>query len=276
MTGRAKWMASVGLVAALGAGAAVGVATSASAKPKPVHATAVTPPVTSASFTFSATVSGIAKNIGAITLAGSGLADLENDDVSLSVSLPGSVARLIPGGTATPEVVNAVFSGGTVYAEIPSLSTLLGTPWISVALPSSATSAIPGVFTKVGGALGDVNEILAFAKSHHASVHPLGSSTVDNTSVTGDRVTAHVKRVGIVATLWADSSDRLVQATVGARRGSFEVSAVVNFTGYDATVAITVPAPSQVKAIPLSIVTSVLGGLLDHAKTGRHGGKKTV
>ena len=166
-----------------------------------------------------------------------------------------------------------MLSGGTVYAEIPSLSTLLGAPWISVALPSSATAAIPGVFTQVGGALGDVNEILAFAKSHHASVHSLGSSMVDGTSVTGDRVKAHVEGLNLVAASWADSSDRLVQATVGARHGAFDISAVVNFTGYDAPVTITAPPPSQVKAIPLSVVTSVLGGLLDHAKLGKHGGK---
>ena len=93
--------------------------------------------------------------------------------------------------------------------------------------------------------------------------------------MTGSRVTAHVKRLNLVATLWADSSDRLVQADVGAttRRG-LDVSAVVNFTGYDATVTITVPSPSQVKAIPLSVVTSVLGGLFDHVKLGKHGGRK--
>jgi len=270
-----KWMASVGLVAVLGVGTAAGIATSAAAKPKPVHSTVATAPVTTASFSFTASVSGIAKNLGAITVTGSGAADLVNDAVSLSVTLPGSVARLIPGGSATPEVVNAVLSGGTVYVEVPSLAALLGAPWISVALPSSANAAIPGVFTKVGGALGDVNEILAFARSHHASVHSLGSSMVDETSVTGSRVTAHVKRLNLVATLWADSSDRLVQAIVGAttHRG-LDISAVVNFTDYDAPVTITAPPPSQVKAIPLSVVTSVLGGLLYHVKLGTHGGKK--
>jgi hypothetical protein len=47
----------------------------------------------------------------------------------------------------------------------------------------------------------------------------------------------------------------------------------VNFSNYDAPVTITVPPPSEVKAIPLSVITNVLGGLLDHAHLGKHGTK---
>ena len=110
--------------------------------------------------------------------------------------------------------------------------------------------------------------------SHHAAVHSLGSSTVDNTSVTGSRITAHVKGLNIAATLWADSSNRLVQASVRATtHRSLGISAVVNFSGYGAPVTITVPPSSQVKAIPLSVVTTVLGGLLHHAHVARHGAR---
>ena len=275
VTRRLKGMASIGLVAALGIAASVGLASSAAAKPRPVRATVVTAPVTTASFTFSATVSGIAKGVGAITVTGTGQVDLVNDAVSLSVTLPGSVAGLIPGGSAESEVITIVFSGGTIYAEVPSLATLLGAPWISVALPSTATTGIPGTFTEVAGALGDVNEILAFAHSHHAKVHSLGSSTVDNTSVTGSRITAHVKGLNVAATLWADSSNRLVQASVSAKtHRSVGISAIVNLSGYGAPVTITVPPSSQVKAIPLSVVTSVLGGLLQHAHVARHGANR--
>jgi hypothetical protein len=146
-----------------------------------------------------------------------------------------------------------------------------------VALPSSATTAIPGIFTTVGGALGDVNEILTFAQSHHASVHSLGSSTVDSTSVTGSQISAHVKGLNISAVLWANSSDQLVQAKVNAAVGAHHIgiSAVVDVTGYDAPVAITVPPASQVRAIPLSVITNVLGGLLHNVHLGLgHGAKK--
>ncbi len=275
VTRRVRWLASLGLVAALGIGSAAGVATGAAArtKPKPVQSAVVSAPVTTASFSFTASVSGIVKHLGTVSLTGTGQADLVNDAVSLSVTLPASLSSLIPGGSATPEVVNVVLSDGTVYAEVPALATLLGAPWISVALPSSATTAIPGIFTQVGAALGDVNDILAFARAHHASVHSLASSTVDATSVSGSRINAHLKGLGIAATLWADSSGRLVQATVHAALGALHrglvVSAVVNFTDYDAAVTVTPPPPSQVKAIPLSLITMFLGSSLHlgHAAT---------
>ena len=281
VTRRVKWLASLGLVATLGVGSATVLAPSASAKARhhvhvhtaPLTATA---PVTTASFTFSVGVSGIGKSLGTINLSGSGQADLVNDAVSASVTLPASVASLIPGGSGGPETINAVLSGGTVYVQIPSLATLLGKPWISLALPSSATTAIPGIFTTVGGALGDVNAILTYAQSHHAKVQSLGSSTVDGTSVTGSQVTAHVKGLKLSATLWANSSDQLVQAKVNATAGRhISISAVVDLTGYGAPVTITVPDPSLVRAIPLSVVTSVLGGLLHNVHFGLgHGAKK--
>ncbi len=279
VTRRLQWLASLGLVATLGIGAATALAPSASAKARPRHHRApvavtatATAPVTSASFTFTASVSGLTKSLGTIAVSGSGQVDLANDAGSLSVTLPASVANLIPGGSGGSEVVNVVLSGGTIYVQVPSLATLLGSPWISLALPSSATSAVPGIFTTVGGALGDVNEIVAFAQAHHAKVTSLGSSTVDSTSVTGSQITAHVKRLNIGATLWANASDQLVQATVngtfGAASHSGGISAVVNFSDYDAPVTITVPPSSEVKAIPLSLVTGVLGKLLPSTHLG--------
>lgn len=280
VTRRVKWLASLGLVATLGVGSATALAPSASAKARHHHhvhtAATSTGPVTTASFTFTVGVSGIGKSLGTINLSGSGQADFVNDAVSANVTLPASVAKLIPGGSGGPETIDVVLSGGTVYVQIPSLATLLGEPWISVALPSSATTAIPGIFTTVGGALGDVNEILTFAQSHHASVHSLGSSTVDGTSVTGSRVTAHVKGLKIEALLYANSSDQLVQAKVNAAVRHIGISAVVDLSGYDAPVTITVPPSSQVRAIPLSVVTSVLGGLLHNVHFGLGNGVKKL
>jgi hypothetical protein len=237
-----------------------------------VHTVASTPsaPASTVSFTFTASVSGIGKTLRAIKVTGSGQADFVTDAVSLAVNLPASVAKLIPGGTAAPETVNVVLSGGTIYAQVPALATLVGEPWISVALPAGANSAIPGIFTKVGGALGNVNEILAFAQSNHAKVHSLGSSRVDGTPVNGSRVTAHVKRLSIAADLWANSSGQLVQARVDAARRTLDISATVNLTGYNAPVTITAPPSSQVRAIPLSLITSALGGLVPSG----HGAKK--
>ena len=48
--------------------------------------------MTTASFSFTVWVRGIAKGLGTINLSGTGQADLVNDAVSLSVTLPASVA----------------------------------------------------------------------------------------------------------------------------------------------------------------------------------------
>ena len=263
-------LVSLGVVVALGVGSVALVESTAAARPKK-HATtalAVASPATTVSFTFSARVGGLTKT--PVSLTGSGQADFVNDALSATIEIPGSLARMIPGGNAGGEAVNVVLSGGTVYAEVPGLNTFTGTPWISVALPSSATSAIPGVFTEVAGALGNVNEIVSFAQAHHAKVTSLGSSTVNGTAVTGDQITVRYDGARIGARLWTASSGDLVQAVVGVGNGAHGISATVNLSGYGSPVTITVPAASQVKAIPLSLVESVLGGLLSKAHLGGH------
>jgi len=264
---RTKVLGSLGVVVALGVGSVALVGSSAAARPKK-HAAplAVASPASTVSFTFSARVGGLTKQ--AVSLTGSGQADFVRDTLSATVEIPGSLARLIPGGSAGGEAVNLVLSGGTVYAEVPGLSTFTGTPWISVALPAAATSALPGIFTEVAGALGNVNEILSFATAHHATVTSLGPSTVHGTAVTGDQVTARYDGVRIGARLWTATSGDLVQAVVGIGQGAHGVTATVNLSGYGAPVTITAPSPAQVKAIPLSLVESVLGGLMSKVHLG--------
>jgi len=48
-----------------------------------------------------------------VTITGNDAVDFTNDAVALTVDLRAVVAKLIPGGPASPEVVNAAFSGGT-------------------------------------------------------------------------------------------------------------------------------------------------------------------
>ena len=155
-----------------------------------------------------------------MTVTGSGQADFRNDSVALSVDVPGGVAKLIPGGSATPEVINVVETGGTVYLEVPNLASMVGKPWISVALPAKAKTTGKGALSKVAGALGDVSAIAQFAQSHNASVTPLKGEVVNGVPSTGTQIVAKLSHNGgsstVTATLWADSSDRLVQANVAA------------------------------------------------------------
>jgi hypothetical protein len=99
------------------------------------------------------------------------------------------VAKLIPGGSAAPEVINAVLSGGTVYVQVPSLASLIGEPWISVTLPTKVL-AHAAILTKVAAALGDVNAIDSFAQAHHATVTSLGTAMVDGVDATGTKFVA--------------------------------------------------------------------------------------
>jgi hypothetical protein len=180
------------------------------------------------------------------------------------------VAKLIPGGSAAPEVVKAVLSGGTVYVEVPSLATVVGEPWIAVSLPTRVL-ARAAMVTKVASALGDVDGIDSFAEAHHATVTSLGTAVVDGVDATGTKFVAALTHRGggstLTASVWANSSDQLVQANVsvppGSTNGSLGVTATANFTGDNAPVTITVPPSSEVKAIPYSTVASFL-------RTGRH------
>ncbi len=262
-----KWLATIGIVGLVGVGTTVGLVNSVGATPGTSSSVspAVGDPVTTATFKFSVSVSGLTPS--AVTVTGAGQADFQNHAFSLTLNVPAVVTKLIPGGSDSPEVINATLSGGSVYLEVPGVASKIGAPWISVALPSKATTAAPGIFTKVATALGNVNSIVGFAKTHHATVTSLGSAMVDNVQATGSQIVAtrsqSSKTRTLNASVWADSSDRLVQVTVTAsgatKKGSLNCTATIDFTGYGSPVTITVPAPSQVKVIPISTVKMFLG-----------------
>jgi len=258
-----KWLAAIGVVAVAGFGTTIGLVNGASATSGTGGSLsrAVDGPVTTAGFTFSASLSGGMASPVAVT--GSGKADFASHALSLTVTVPAAVAKHIPGGSDSPEVINAVLSGGTVYLEIPSLASRIGAPWISVALPSKATAAVPVLFTKIATALGDVNAIVRFADAHHAKVSSLGNAVVDGVQASGSRIVATRSTRTLTASVWADASDRLVQATVAVTatgtRGTHGLTATVDFAGYGSPITIVVPQPSQVKAIPFSVVKMFLG-----------------
>jgi hypothetical protein len=270
-----KWLAIIGIVGLVGVGATVGLVNSVGAAPG--TSSSVSPeaasPVTTANFKFSVSVSGLTPS--ALTATGTGQADFQNHAVSLTVNTPAVARRFFAGGSGSPGVIDATLSGGTAYLQIPGLASMMGAPWISVALPSKATSTLPGIFTKVGSALGNVHAIVESAKSHGATITSLGNATVDNVQATGNRIVTTRSHSGKTQTfttsVWADSSDRLVQATVASsgatNKGPIGFTATVDFTSYGSPVTITVPAPAQVKAIPLSTVKMFIG--MAHHRLGR-------
>jgi hypothetical protein len=272
---KTRWVACAGIAGLLAVGVAGAiVSTAASGSTKVVtHTTAS--PVTTADLNFNLSVSGVAAS--PVTITGNGEVDFTDDAVSLTVDIPGVVARMIPGGSDSPETVNAVLSGGTLYLEVPSLASIVGEPWISVALPTQATSALPGGFTKIASAIGDVNTIITFAQKHHATVTSLGTATVNQVPATGDQIagsytTKKATALALSGSVWADSSDRLVQGNLSVSgtgtKGTVGVTATVNLSGYGAPVTVTVPPSSEVQPIPYSVVAKVLGKSL---RPLRHG-----
>jgi hypothetical protein len=256
-----SWLvASIGVGTMVGLGGIVGLVDVANAAP-----------ASTASFDYSVSLSGLTSS--PVTLTGTGQADTAGDEVSLTVNLPPAVAALIPGGTASPEVISAVVAQDTIYLDVPSLQSRIGAPWISVTLPSKTASKVSGIFSKVASAIGNVNSVVAFARSHHATVTPLPTSTIDGVTATGNHIVAGHKRTTITASLWADSSDRLVRAnvtaSVAAKKKTIGVNATINLSGYGDPVTIVVPSASQVKAIPFSTVESFLGAASHHVHRAR-------
>ena len=232
MRAKSRLVASIGVGGVLGLGATVGLVGAATAAP-----------VSTASFSFSVSLSGLTSS--PVTISGTGQTDSANNEVSVTVNLPAALAARIPGGTATPEVVSAVLAQGTIYLDVPSLQSRIGAPWISVTLPSKSASKVSDVLSKVGSAIGNVNSIVGFARSHHATVTPLPTSTIDGVTTTGNHIVATHKGTTITASLWADSSDQLVQGNVmtsaATKQKTIGVNATINLSGYGGPVTITVP-----------------------------------
>ena len=257
-----KWITIIAMVGVIGVGSTVGLVESAGASNGPSLAPAG--PVSTAKFKFTVSVSG--RSPSAVVISGTGQANFSSNIASLSVTVPAVVAARIPGGSHSPETINAVLSGSTVYLELPGLAAIVGKPWISVALPPKAKSALPRALTKVASALGEVSGIARLAESHHATVTSLGGRNVDGVHVEGTKIVDNHSHTGkthtLTATLWADLSDHLIQATVTAsganRKGSRGLTATLGVTGYDSPVNVTVPTSSDVKAIPASTVARFL------------------
>ena len=271
-----KWIVTVGLVGTLVLGASVGFADIAGASSTGAASSAKGSgsKVITASFKFDVDVAGVAASTVAVT--GSAQADFAHDEVSATIDLPAAVAKLIPGGAAAPEVVDVVESGGTVYLQVPSLAGLVGKPWVSVSLPAKARTGGAKLFRTVGSALGDVQAIISFAAAHHATVTSLGTSTIDGVHATGDSIVVSRTHAGtshsVTADVWADPSDRLVQADLSTTGGKAGVTATVDVSGYGAPVVITVPPAAEVQSIPWTTVESLLGRYLHHGGTSLHRG----
>jgi hypothetical protein len=177
--GRGRLVA-LGVSGALAVGGSFGGAAVAASAP----AGATTAPPSSVSFQFTASLTPPGGSATSVT--GNGQLDFTNDQAAVSVNLPGTLAARLPGGSAAPTTLQAVLSGGNLYLSWPGLSGVTGGPaWVSFALPSGVQGSVPGAFTTISSALGDVNQIVQFAQTQGATVSSLGANNVDGVAVTG-------------------------------------------------------------------------------------------
>ena len=247
--------------------------------------------MTSATFTVHASVGGAG---GSFEVTGSGQADFAHDAGSATLSLPAPPS----GGSPTP--IQAELVGGTVYASVPFLASFFGgKPWISDALPAADGPAISSGFTQVATEVGDAASIVSVLQAHGASVHSLGSATVNGVAATGQEADVDVAKAlaavpGLPAGLkqgalgaigasvpvrvWADAQGRLVELSSAVtldlgRLGSHPVTVTVDVSGYGSPVTIGAPDPAQTAPLPAGALKGLSAGFgARHHGTGRPAG----
>lgn len=235
-------------------------------------------PVTTATFNFTVSVTRHSGQV--VTATGNGQVDFANQSASGTLTFPSDLGLGGVGGpTSSTSTTQAQFviTAGTVYASVPGVTTLLGgKPWISYALNAKMVAKEPSAFNTAARLLADVGGVLGYVKSHGGTVSSLGSRTINGVSANGYQVqvnvaktleafapiprrvvrrAVHVTGATVSATVWEDSSGRLVQASssvnsaVGAKHGLKNVSATLNVGGYGTPVSIVAPPAASTTAL---------------------------
>ena len=259
-----RWLATIGLVAAAGIGTTVGLVNGAGATGGTTGSVSrtVDGPVTTASFTFSASVSGLTPR------------------PSPSPAAARPISRLTPCRSRSPcrpccrqahswwlgrsrgHPRRPVGSHGLPGGPEPGLHDRGTLDLGGVAIQGVVHHSCPVHKGRIRARGRECHRAVRGRPSRHGDF--VGERQGRRRRASGSKIVATRSTRALTANVWADSSGRLVQATVGvtgtARRGPLGLTATVDFAGYGSPVTVTVPPPSQVKAIPYSIVKMFLGG----------------
>jgi len=287
MSGWRRRVAGVGMAGALGLGAVLvagvpgaGAATAGAAAPG-----------APTSVDFSANLAVTVAGGPSVKASGTGEIDFSTDQLGMVVDVPGSLAPILKAlpsslamataGISGDTQVQAVVSGGTVYAQLPGLN-LGGKDWVGVSFP---TTAVSKVFASAGKALGNVHVILSALSRRGATIGSLGNRTVDGVPAVGYRATVLTAKIlrllpglrsGAASTaakdigstvpvqVWADAQGQVVQVSVSITRGGSatgvqSLNASVDFSGYGSAVTVTPPASTAATVIPGSTLRSLVG-----------------
>lgn len=237
--------------------------------------------VTSATYGYSLTITGLPDSSAALDVTGTATVDVANKAAEITATLSRAVGP-IPAGE-----IDAIVSNHTIYVSAPGLSLIDGgKQWISMSGHGHGHKAgtSGAAWSKLSAALGNVPVAITWATSHPSS-SPL--ATVTSTSTSGSSTTTslllhlpHMKAhaagstvlpTSIPLTVTTDSSGRLASASSSLTIGSVNVSASITSTGYNQPVSITVPAASDVATISPSLLAGIASaiGIAHHtASTG--------
>ena len=248
-------------------------------KHKPTPAPTSSSSVTSATYGYSLTITGLPDSSDALDVSGTATLDVANHAAEITATLSRAVGP-IPAGQ-----IDAIVSNNTLYVSAPGLSLIDGgKQWISLSGHGHGhkDGKAGAMWSKLSVALGNVPVAIAWATSHPAS-SPL--ATVTSTSTSGGSTTTslllhlpHMKAhaagstalpTSIPLTVTADSSGRLTSASTSLTIGSVNVSASLTSTGYNQPVNITVPAPGDVATLSPGLLAGIAStlGLAHHAAT---------
>jgi hypothetical protein len=237
------------------------------------------PPCTSADYVVTVSVTNQSTTIWSLSV--SGQIDFATDAATANLTLPTSFPVSFLAGTT----LQAVLVGGTVYVTVPpALAGFVGgASWVSIALPSSLTTAVDDLLSHLATLCGNPQSVVSTLSSRRHAPTSLGTSLINGAPVTGTHLSAldrkATKALGLTRTLmrgssrfggssvpvnvWINGQRRLAQLETTlpnstASYGPFDVSVTIDFTNVDQPVPITAPAG----AVPLpSSVVGFLGGL---------------
>lgn len=241
------------------------------------HAAPVVLPTT-ATYSYSATLSGLPGSSQPVSVNGTIAADFTAGQVEVTATLPQAIGPIGPG------TVTLIEAGQTIYVNAPGLSTFTGGhPWVSITEPATL-KALGHLDAKATPAqiVGNVPAVIAAVTSKPAG-HPIatvtststsGSSTTTNLLVHLPQLHRHTPAAAGTSTLPTsipisvtdNASGQLLSASTSITVGSMTLSASLTSTGYNVPVSISVPQSSQVLAIPTSTL-QMLGSLIHAGST---------
>ncbi|HLX89621.1 MAG TPA: hypothetical protein VKR22_14345, partial [Acidimicrobiales bacterium] len=245
-------------IVALVAGAGIPAATTAVAAAAP-RAQVTLPASACTSTSYTLTLSATTTS-GTTSLPVTGQIDFAGGAATAAITLPSN----LPWASLAGSTISVVLVGGKLYLAVPaSLQGFVGgAPWVSLALPSSVTSALASLDATVAGWCGNAQSFVSWLESQGITT-TLGTSTVAGSSAIGTQVKMKARKLSrlskvmrqadkkfprvagsapVTVQVWQNSQGQLVELSValsGLRGQLTAVGLDLTLSGIDAPVSIS-------------------------------------